>query len=248
MSNDPTWSSAGTVPAPRSAVAPTTLDRWSGGCLIAAGVLLLPGVLHPDIFETTLAEAASTTPLWVPMHLAAIAVAALTLAGLTGLYAAQARRLGRLAAVGFALAIPGLVMTGSVAYAEAVLLPVVASRHPELLDWDGSITTDWTIRLTTGMALFWLVGLVLLGLALWRARAVPAGAALTLAAAAAVWPVLGGLLIPVLSSLSTVAVAVGYVAVGAALSRGRTGGTPAPDRRPGAHVGSTTPAEGWRSR
>jgi hypothetical protein len=226
---------------------PSTLDRWSGGCLIAAGVLLLPGMLHPDIFETTLADAARTTPLWVPMHIAAIAVAVLTLAGLTGLYAARARLLGRLGAIGFALVVPGLVMTASVAYAEAFLLPVIARRHPELFAWDGPITTDWAIRLTTGMALFWLVGLVLVGLALWRAGAMPARAALTLAAATAVWPVFGGLLIPVLSPLSTVAVAVGYFAVGTALWSGRTGRTRAADRDP-MLTGAPEHSGGWRAR
>ena len=219
-------------------VRPSTLDRWSGGCLIAAGVLLLPGALHPDIFETSLSEAALTTPLWVPIHIAAILVAVLTLAGLTGLYATRAERLGRLGAIGFALVVPGSVMTASVAYAEAFLLPMIGREHPELFAWDGPITTDWAIRLTTVLALLWLVGLLLVGLALWRTGAVPARAALTLAAATAVWPVFGGLLIPLLSALSTVAVAVGYVAVGAALWSGRTGRLPVSDHRPtqnGAH-------------
>jgi hypothetical protein len=47
----------------------------------------------------------------VPIHVAAIAVAVLTLVGLTGLYAARAKRLGRLGAIGFALAVPGLEKT-----------------------------------------------------------------------------------------------------------------------------------------
>lgn len=227
------------VSGPASAVGfPTVLDRWSGGCLIAAGVLVLPGALHPDIFASSLAETALTTPLWVPIHIAAIAVAVLTLAGLTGLYARRAERLRRLGAIGFALVVPGLVMTAAVGYAEAFLLPVIARRHAELFDWDGPVTADWAIRLTTGTALFWLVGLVLLALASWRARSVPAPAALTLATAAAVWPVFGGLLIPVLSPLSTVAVAVGYAAVGAALWSGRTGRPPATDPHPGAEAGS----------
>ena len=41
---------------------PTPLDRWSGGCLIAAGPLLLTGVAHPDIFKTTPADAALDEP------------------------------------------------------------------------------------------------------------------------------------------------------------------------------------------
>ena len=44
---------------------PTRLDRWSGGCWVAAGLLLLIGVFHPDVSETTFADAALNTSLWV---------------------------------------------------------------------------------------------------------------------------------------------------------------------------------------
>ena len=40
------------------ATGPTRLDRWSGGCWVGAGLLLLIGVLHPDVFETTFSDAA----------------------------------------------------------------------------------------------------------------------------------------------------------------------------------------------
>jgi hypothetical protein len=216
-----------TVPAP-----PTQLDRWSGGCLIAGGLLLLPGMLHPDIFETTLADAALEHATWVPIHAAALAVAVLLLIGLTGLYAARAERLGRLGAVGFALAVPGLVMTGALAWAEAVLLPVLAGQDPDLLDWNGPVTTDWPVRITSGLALLWLVGVALLGLALRRAGAVPAGAALTLAGASVAWILFGGLIVPVLAPLSTLAVAIGYGCVGAALWTGATGHAPGNSRTP----------------
>lgn len=39
-----------------AAAPPPRLDRWPGACLIAAGLLLVPGTLHPGIFETTLAD------------------------------------------------------------------------------------------------------------------------------------------------------------------------------------------------
>jgi len=206
------------VTAPRT-TAPTRLDRWSGACWIAAGVLLLLGTLHPDIFATTLAEAASRA-VWVPIHVAALVAVVLTLVGLTGLYGPRADRLGRLGAVGFACAVVGLVMTACVSYAEAFLLPVVAHQHPEVFDWDGPVTTSWAVLVTTGMALLWLVGLVLLGVALWRSGVLPARAGLTLAVAAVAFSVFGGLLIPVLAPLSTLALAVGYAWVGLALWTG----------------------------
>ncbi len=210
--------------------APTRLDRWSGGCWIAAGLLFVLGMLHPDIFETTLAEAALGNSLWVPIHVVALVAVILTLIGLAGLYVPRAERLGRLGAVGFASAVIGLVMTACVSYAEAFLLPVIARDHPEVFDWDGPVTTSWAVIGTTGLALLWLVGLVLLGFAMWRSGVVPAAAALTLAVSSVAFTVFGGLLIPVLAPLSTLALAVGYCWVGWALWTG-AGGSPGRSRR-----------------
>ena len=201
---------------------PTRLDRWSGGCWVAAGLLLLIGVFHPDVSETTFADAALDTSLWVPMHAAAVVAAVLTLVGLLGLYARRAERLGRLGAVGFALAVPGLVMTACVAYAEAFLLPVIAADTPEVFAWDGPVVASWAIRVTTGLALLWLIGLCLLGLALWRSHLVPRSAALTLAISAVAFIVFGGPFVFVLGPLSTLAFATGYVLVGVALWTGAT--------------------------
>jgi hypothetical protein len=205
-----------------SAGLPTRLDRWSGGCWIAAGLLLLLGMLHPDIFETTLAEVALGNAVWVPIHVVAVIAVVLSLIGLAGLYGPRAEQLGRLGAVGFTLAVVGLVMTACVAYAEAFLLPPIARDHPEVFDWDGPVTTSWAVRVTTGTALLWLVGLVLLGLALRRSGVVPGAAALTLAGGAVAFTVFGGLLVPLLAPLSTLALAAGYVWVGVALWTGTT--------------------------
>jgi hypothetical protein len=230
--------------------ASSTLDRWSGGCLVAAGVLLLPGTVHPDIFETTLGEA-SLEPFWVEIHLAALAVSILTLIAVAGLYGSRAARLGLLGAVGFGLVVPGLVLTGAVSWAEALLLPVVARDHPEVFDWNGPVTTDWGVRAGTVLALCWLVGLFLLSLALRRARAVPAGAALTLAVGVAASAVFGGLLIPVLSPLAVAVMAAGHVWIGAALWSGTDPGSSvatdararptAPDREDPATAGPGAP-------
>lgn len=211
---------------------PSQLDRWSGACWIAAGLLLLFGTLHPDIFATNLADAAADA-LWVPIHVAALVAVVLTLFGLTGLYGTRVERLGTLGALGFVFAVVGLVMTACVSYAEAFLLPVLARDHPAAFDWDGPVTTSWAVRTTTGLALFWMVGLVLLGVALWRSGVVPAGAARTLVGGAVAFTVFGALLIPVLAPLSTLALAVGHAWIGLALWTGATGPTiTAGPRRP----------------
>jgi hypothetical protein len=214
---------------------PTRPDRWSGACLVAAGLLLVPGALHPDIFGTTLADAAAEA-VWVPIHVIGGVAVVLALFGLTGLYWPRAERLGRLGAVGFALAVVGLVMAACVAYVEALLLPVIARDDPEVFDWDGPVTTSWAVRTTTGMALLWLLGLVLVGLSLWRAGVVPAGAALTLAGGAVAFTAFGGPLVPVLAPLSILALAAGHVWIGLALGTGAAAPAAA-SRRPRATAG-----------
>ena len=117
-------------------------------------------------------------------------------------------------------------MTACVSYAEAFLLPVIARDHPEVFDWDGPVTTSWAVRASTGMALLWLVGLVLLGaraLAVGR-RAAPGRA--DARGGAVAFAVFGGLLIPVIAPLSTLVLAVGYAWVGVALWTGAIGRTP----------------------
>src|SRR4051794_9625035 len=114
-------------------------------------------------------------------------------------------------------------MTACVAYAEAVLLPVIARDHPEVFDWDGPVTTSWAVRVTTVMALLWLVGLLLLGLALRRSGVLPGAVALSFVGGAAAFTLFGGLLIPVLSPLSVLALAFGYAWVGVSLWTGAAG-------------------------
>ena len=189
---------------------------------MAAGVLLLSTAPHPDVFDSTFAQAALDTPFWVAMHAALLGSAFLTLVGLFGLYGLHAARLGRLGAVGVALAVIGLVVSSCALYFEAFLLPVFARHDPAVFAWDGPLVGSWGFRLST-LAGLWLIGLVMVGLALSRSGVVPRAAALTLAVSAAAFAVLEGPFVPVLGPLSTLALAVGHVWVGAALWTGATG-------------------------
>jgi hypothetical protein len=198
---------------------------------MAAGVLLLSTAPHPDVFDSTFAQAALDTPFWVAMHAALLVSAVLSVGGLVGLYAAHADRLARLGAVGVAFAVVGLVMAACVFYFEAFLLPVIARHDPELFAWDGPVVASWGVRLGA-LAGLWLIGLVMVGFALSRSDVVPRAAAWTLAVTAAAFALLEGPFVPVLGPLSTLAFAAGHVWVGAALWAGRTGAaTPGGRRR-----------------
>jgi hypothetical protein len=196
------------------------LSRWSAACWVAAGVLFLGGIVHPDVFATTLADASLGTPFWVPMHAAITAALILTLTGVSGLYASRAERLGALGLLGFTLAVPGLVIAACGIYAEAFLLPAIAVDSPELLAWDGPVLTSWTVRTTAGLALLWPVGLFLLVLACWRSRLIPRAAAVALCCSMLAFALFAGPFVPIFGPLSTVAFAAAHVGVGIALWTG----------------------------
>lgn len=201
------------------AVAPAnaTLVRWSGLCLMAAGVLIAGAVAHPDVFDVGFAVAARESPLWAVWHALWLASVVLSLFGLAGLYVRHADRLTPLGVVGFALAVPGLVLVACVAYVEAFVMPIVARSDPALLDWDGPLLTSAAIRITGGLALVWLLGLLLVGVATWRANIVPRGAAAALTVGAPAFAVFEGLFVPLLGMLSVVVLAAGHVWLGYAL-------------------------------
>ena len=197
---------------------------------MAAGVLLLSTAPHPDVFDSTIAEAALDTPFWVAMHAALVVSTFLSVVGLVALYGLYGARLGRLGAVGFALAVVGLLVAACVFYFEAFFLPVSARHDLALFVWDGPVNGSWGLRLSALMGL-WIVGLVILGIALARSGVVPRAPALTLAVSAAAFALLEVPFVPVLGPLSTLAWGVGHVWVGAALWTGTTGHVAAASRR-----------------
>jgi hypothetical protein len=163
---------------------------------------------------------------------------------LLGLYARHAGELGRLGAVGFGLAVTGMVVAACAFYWEAFLLPPIAREAPELLAWDGPVVSDWGVR-ASALAGLWVIGLAMLGVALGRSRVVPRAAAFTLTFSSLAFAVLAGPFVPVLGPLSTLAFASGYAWVGAALWAGASGPTQPPEQR---SQPPTLPARTGRSR
>ena len=213
------------------------IDRWSGGCLVTAGALLLLNAAHPDVFDATFAHAALDTPLWVVIHAGLLVAVTLSLAALIGLYGHRAGQLGRLGAVGFALGLVGLVVAACAFYWEAFLLPPIARQDPGLFDWNGPVVTDWGVR-SGALGGLWFVGLALLAIALARASIVPRAVAVTFVASAAAFAGLAGPFVPVLDVLATLVFAASHAWLGAALwTHAREPAEPA-GRRPPVPSGS----------
>ena len=115
-----------------------TWVRWAGGCWIAAGVLLLAELAHPDALAIGFAESSRQT-LWPALHVAWVLAMIATLFGLAGLVAWFGPALGRLGAAGVLLAVPGLVVAAGLFLTEAFVFPVLAREDPALLDLDGPL-------------------------------------------------------------------------------------------------------------
>ena len=197
-----------------------TYARRAGGCWIAAGVLLLAELAHPDALGIGFA-ASSLQTLWPAVHLAWVLVTVLTLFGLAGLVARHGPQLGRLGRVGAVLAVPGLVVAAGLFLTEAFAFPVLAREDPALLEVDGPFLGSLVLRSTAGVAGLWFLGLVLVGVAVERARLLPRRTGLLLAMATAAFAALEGPFVPVAGKLAVVLFSAAHVWLGLALLAGR---------------------------
>jgi hypothetical protein len=196
-----------------------TLVRWAGGCWIAAGVLVLAELAHPDALGIGFA-ASSRQSLWPAVHVAWTLAAIVTLFGLAGLVGSFGPALGRLGTAGAVLAVPGLVVAAGLFLTEAFVFPVLAREDPGLLDLGSPFLASWTLRLSAGVVGLWFVGLVLVGVAIERARLLPRGTGMLLAVATVLFAALEGPFVPVAGDIAVLLFAAAHVWLGVALVRG----------------------------
>lgn len=153
----------------------TTLRRLSGIALVLAGPLcLLGGLLHPVVDG----DAHGTEALLADHAVGSVALLLgemLLVLGLPGVYAWLAPRLGVTGLVGFVLyvagnvlsAIPHLVIMGFAGKA-------LAEQHPEAVaDNDMILPGDAFAAEQVATGLMFMVGLLLIGVALLRTRTLP---------------------------------------------------------------------------
>ncbi len=161
-----------------------TLTRAAGVCAIVAGVLFtLPQFIHPED-----EIAAVTTTGWAVAHLVNMTMAILAVVGLTGLYLLQVRETGVLGLIGFMLFGTGFLMIAIVSFAEAVILPQIADAAPGYVSDFLATLVDDPVRGDVGgltlanqvAGVTYLLGGLVFGIALYRARVVARWAALLL--------------------------------------------------------------------
>jgi hypothetical protein len=166
-------------------VSPSLLIRASGAAAVAAGVFFVGVQIgHPslDLASITTTEVAIRNSFKVLM-------AALALAGITGMYLSQVRRNGVLGLVGYLILAAGYLLIMSSTFSLAYVLPSVAGTDPSYVTdvlttvTGGTATGDIGVlgTLLQAQGVGYLAGGLLFGVALYRAHVLPRWAAALLA-------------------------------------------------------------------
>jgi len=164
------------------------LTRWAGLAAAAAGAIFIGvQINHPQLNAISI----QTTEMGVRDTLKVV-MAALALAGITGMYLNQVRKHGLLGLIGYVVFAVGYLGIMCVTFAAAYVLPEVATSNPGFVNdaivvntsrgtMHGDIGAFATAIKVGGFA--YLVGSLLFGIALYRARVLPRWAAALLAVA-----------------------------------------------------------------
>jgi hypothetical protein len=164
----------------------TTLGRAAGLAAVAAGTLFaLVQINHPPM------EVASvSTTEWVVRNTMKTVMAGLALAGFTGMYLRQVRRTGVLGLVGYVLLSIGYLTLLAITFVAAYIVPALAESAPRYVDDILAVAAGGTAIGDVGLftavnqvaGFGYLVGGLLFGIALFRARVLARWAAALLAA------------------------------------------------------------------
>ncbi len=164
------------------------LIRWSGLAAMGAGIIFV-GIqpIHPlDVLSSV------TTPQWAIIQSLKTAMCLLGLLGLTGLYARQVKEAGWLGLAGYLLFSLFFAHTLAFAFAEAFILPLLATEAPAFVEGFLGIFNGHPTEFNLGVlpALYSLAGVgyvlggLLFGIATLRAGILPRWAAGLLAVGA----------------------------------------------------------------
>ena len=131
---------------------------------------------------------AVTTTRWAIVHILASAMCFFVLLGMAGLYARQAEKSGWLGLAGFFLYSLSWVLTVPFTFAEVFILPRLATEAPKFVQgflgaFSGSGDPSFAVlaNLWTLTGVLYILGGLLFGIATFRARVLPRGAAVLLA-------------------------------------------------------------------
>ncbi len=164
---------------------PTTLTRAAAASAVAAGLIFIGvQVNHPHLDATSI----TTVDLAVRSSLKVL-MAALALAGITGMYLRQVKQIGVLGLIGFLLFAANYLVIMCTSFVAAAILPSIAGANPGYVNdvlaaaSGGQVVGDIGLLHTVFLAesiLFLSAGLVF-GIAMFRARVLARWATVLLA-------------------------------------------------------------------
>jgi hypothetical protein len=166
-------------------ITPTTLTRAAGVAAVVAGLIFIGvQINHPHSDVTNV-----TTTEWAVRNSLKVLMAALALAGITGMYLRQVKQSGVLGLLGYLVFSIGYLLIMSSAYVAAYVLPSLADAAPGYVNdvlaagsngtAQGDIGLLQTVLQVQGIA--FIGGSLIFGLALFRARVLARWAAALLA-------------------------------------------------------------------
>jgi len=199
----------------------SNLIRWSGLAAMVAGVIFA-GIqpIHP--LEVV---AAVTTSAWAIITSVKTAMCLLFLLGITGIYARQANKAGWLGLAGFLLLGLSWGLQTAFVFAEAFILPLLATTAPQFVDivlatiargQPSPINLGALPAIYSVVGVAYMLGGLLFGIATLRAGVLPRWAAGLLAIAATLTP-LAALLPHQIQRLAAIPVALALAVLGYAL-------------------------------
>jgi hypothetical protein len=177
----------------------SNLIRGAGLSAVVAGSLFvgMQAIHPPDALSYV------TTGAWALVHYLGVAMCLLNLLGIVGIYARQVEEAGWLGLVGFLLFALMWALTAAFQFAEALILPLLATDAPQFVEGFLGISSGATGATNLGVlptvyaltGVCYLLGGVLFGVATFRAGVLPRRAA-GLLAVGTILPILGSSLVP----------------------------------------------------
>ena len=199
----------------------STLTRVAAVAAALSGLIyIVIQFLHPADEVSSL-----TTQMWVSVHSLSFGMAVLGMIGLTGIYLRQVREFGLLGLIGYATFGLFFILQSAYVFAEAFVVPLVVADAPQFAeDFVGLFgrhpaVTDLgpLAALPLIGAAVYVIGAILFGIAIVRARVLSRGAGILLIAAAAVTPIAGALLPHTLERMAAIPMGLALIWLGFSL-------------------------------
>jgi hypothetical protein len=162
---------------------PRSFFRMAAIAIIAAGVLMTAGfIIHPAGEDATF----GTNPMWVPAHALLWMAFVIALPGWFGVYLAQASRAGRFGVASFIVIILGTALTSWIFSSDVTFVPVIARESPALFK---QIFSAAHTAIGLASVLTWVLGSVLFGISILRAKEFPSWTGLLLIVGTVIIPI-----------------------------------------------------------